>query len=180
MWVPRAPQGPTQVAPAGLMSFLSLKGGGQQPDGLAQTTQPVLDIEGFWKRSARVKVLTAYTGAAVAGVYQAVLPLADAGGARLTPGPSAWWWIDNITISLNAAVAGSTGLAVAYRENGGPGGSSSIALTQGRYVTGQDQACFGDFWLPPTGELGIYISETLAGGTLALNLVNCSYVPFPI
>jgi hypothetical protein len=179
----RAPVGPVQIAPAGLLGLLQLKIGGYMPDALKQDVQPNIDLGPYWLRSTRQKMLAAYSKGTTAGTYNAVIPLLEVAGVPLGPGNKAWWFVHDMCVLTSGLVAATTQVGLGFTETGGPlGNVNTTILTAPRDIAIGDAIGMSHqgFWVPPGAQLGCYIGTVAATGTLNAVLMGLAYSECPI
>lgn len=187
---PRAPVGPVQVVPPGLLNLLQLKVGGYAPDALAQTIQPVFDIEAYWMRATRKRILEAYTVTLPTAQYSVTQPLVNAALQTLGPTERAWWFVQEVGVMVASNATGiGWNLRLGWEENGGPfGGVQAFQVgecfrTFGAGVVALERIPMfaRGFWMPPGSRFGLWLDQvTGAGGQIGANLQGFAYSEFPI
>lgn len=157
----REPVGPVQVGPPGLLNLLQLKSGGTNPDAMRQDIAPSIDLEQWWLRATRKRILDPYGLTLGAGSYGVVAQMISIpGGAPLGPTDREWWYVHATYWVANLGAASSLDFAqVGIIENGGPLFVTSTLYGDLLQGVGADTAApvsARGLWMPPGSSLGIF------------------------
>lgn len=176
----RAPNGPIQVAPVGLLGLLSLKTGGQMPDAMRQDVQPTVDFEAWWLRSKRVLDDTNRGASTNAVGY------VDFTTGPITVPPNEWWYVHSYSVrgKVNSAGQINTGFRLAmlfnaqgsrrFRFIGEPAWTTPQTDTSPEYLFLAE-----GFWAPPGAQLGYY-ATSVVGGVLVTDVLGLDYTACPL
>ncbi len=170
-------------APLGLLDFFGIKSGGRNPQNIAATVAPTLDLWNLYEQDA-LEVYGDGTGVAAGGALGGW----DYGGPGFLPGivpENEFWHIREYSATV-AAAAGITAVALwpmmQVRVTNGVGAGGRTEFPVGATVQYQGAALgasrwkleASDFWLPPGGILGGYTGalEPLATAMTAFQSVR--------
>lgn len=166
--------GPIQIIPPGLLGYLQVKNVGQNPNTLDSNIQPTLELLHWLLRARQVSVdpNTYARGFLTAnrGFLSWTVPLIAA--------QDEWWYIAHYNI---ASVVVGAGDSIVYKPawRSGQGGVYEIGDGYETLAVGQRGLIGGDgLWLPPGGELGVWVKDCTSVGGIQLNS-QLDYTPLP-
>lgn len=161
--MPTYGNGPIQAQPPGLLSLLGIKNAGRFPDDFGTVLQPTLDLQ-EWYFQQQLQDFQFASAAQVAGAV-GFLSVATVNNLQ-------WLYFDTLTVEANTLTAGDfTAFAPAWRPP-----STTITYTPGETIFSRSPAptvasraiaSARAFWVPPSSQVGLHISQLqLAAGNL--------------
>ncbi|HEX8802142.1 MAG TPA: hypothetical protein VF772_26200 [Terriglobales bacterium] len=157
--------------PQGLLSLLQIKEMGRNPDSLAETVQPQVDLGQLWLNRLIVDITTLLTGATVTSVN---VPTAGAGTYQFTPltvPNNQTWWIESMTVQCTLLAAenirmnpGFVNISGSCPHTLGTGDFNDIVTARVR----QARMTAHNFWLLPGSIPLVCVYDSLTAGNISV------------
>lgn len=166
-----------QAPPLGLLALLNSKAGGQNPNALADTVQPTVELNDLYELNGLASRDVLITAATItAGVGTFIQPT----GFQNRPLDNEIWRLRAVSIHGASAPAAGTAMILSPAIFDIRGGDSALLGTSPRFAGVAQNFGFGvncDLFLRPQFSVGFYVNEAATPTDVRLTCLFASYQP---
>jgi len=170
--------------PAGLLSLLGLKTGGDNPSDINRQLLATLDVRHQYIQNRMEHVFALFTLNAAVGTFIEQDPLTLPGELLLEVPTGEFWWVEQYTARLNPAAGITVEVFLALKEK--PAQWVALSGSSGQVVNPRAviHGCFsaaspgGGFWMTAGSKLGMLLSSLTGAPALGSTLATVRLARF--